>query len=507
MQFQWQCHFVTISLDLKVIWKMPLFFARNDLHAMMGFQRISIPILLAWTLVLGGCTQKAGTYESPVVTPEGFSATGAALLPDKWWTSFEDPVLDALIKRALAGNLGLRSTWARLTQAEATARKIGADLYPTLDIDTGVEGSKKRSRASATSAKVWSMDTSSEFSLGLSSSYEIDLWGRVRATADASTLDAQATAEDVRTAALTLSAEVATTWFTLVEEYGQIDLLESQLRTNEQVLELLEFRFRRGQVNATDVLQQQQLVESRRGDLATVRAGAAVLRNALSILLGDAPGMGDIPRVNDLTLLPPLPATGLPADLVRRRPDVRKAHTQLMAADRRLGAAIANRYPKLSLTAGVSSSAEYTRDLFDNWLATLAANLAAPLFDGGERKAEVARTKAVVEEYLNDYGQTVLDALGEVEDALVEESQQRTYLGSLEQQMNISDKVIQRMRDRYLSGSVNYISVLDALLTHQNLERTHLTARRQLIEFRIDLCRALGGGWQMDPPAVTASKE
>lgn len=466
---------------------------------------LSWSFLLAAALAAGGCATKPGAYDPPVAAPERFSTTGEATLPDRWWTSFEDPVLDALVERALAGSLTLRSAWARLTQAEATARKSGADLYPGLDLDAGVSGAKSRARASATSGKVWRIDTSSEFSLGLSSSYEVDLWGRVRATGDAAALDAEASFEDVRTAALTLSAEVASTWFKLVETYGQIELLQNQLGTNEQVLELIEFRFRQGQVNATDVLQQRQLVEQRRGDLANVLADAAVLRNALSILLGEMPGTGDIPRVNDLTPLPPLPATGLPGELVRRRPDVRKAETQLMAADRRVAAAVANRYPKLSLTAGVSSSPEYMRDLFDNWLATLAANLVTPLFDGGERKAEVTRTRAVVEESVNDWGQTVLSAIGEVEDALVEESQQQDHIASLEAQMALSEQVIDRMRDRYLAGNIDYVSVLDALLTQQGLERTHLTAKRQLIDYRIDLCRALGGTWRMDRPATNAA--
>ena len=178
-----------------------------------------------------------------------------------------------------------------------------------------------------------------------------------------------------------------------------------------------------------------------------------------------------------------------------------------MAADRRVGAAVANRYPKLSLTAGVSSSPEYLRDLFDNWIASLAANLVAPLFDGGERKAEVTRTKAVVEEKLNDYGQAILDAIGEVEDALAQEAEQRAYIASLEKQLDLSSTVLERMRDRYLSGNVDYISVLDTLSTHQDLERTHLTAQRKLIEYRVNLCRALAGGWRMDRPAATATFE
>ncbi len=461
-------------------------------------KRLILPVV--GSVMIAACATEPGTYAPPVATPAAFSSGGTVPLPERWWHSFDDPVLNDLIDKALANNFSLRAAWARLAQSRATLAKQQSSFLPTLDLNSGVSGSKQRSRSSAANGGDWKVSSSSEFELGLSSGYEIDLWGGIASAVDAADLDARASEEDLRTAAITLSAEVAKTWYALVEQYGQVDLLKSQLATNEQVLELTDLRFRQGQVMITDILQQQQTVESIRGTLATAESDLAVTRHALAILLGQTPADAEIPVINDLVPLPPLPATGVPADLVRQRPDIRKAYADLSAADRRVGVAIADRYPSFSLSANVSTSAENVRDLLDNWLASLAANIVAPIFEAGARKAELERTRAVVDESLADYGQAILDALGEVEDALVQESRQQAYIASLERQMELSDQVIQRMLDRYSGGDVDYISVLDALLTNQNLERTRLTASRQLLEYRIDLCRALGGGWVMERP-------
>lgn len=451
---------------------------------------------------LAACQTTTQDYQPPVTVPAAFSTTGESALPEKWWLSFDDPVLDRLVEQALSGNLTVRAAWDRLAQAEATAKKAGADLYPTLDGEAGVSGS--RQRASTTSGrKEISNDTN--LSLGLSSSYEIDLWGEIRSTRDAAQYDLSASREDVRTAAITLSAEIAATWYQLVEKYGQIDLLQSQVETNEQVLDLTTLRFQRGQVSATDVLQQQQLVESSRGSMIVAQSQARVLEHRLAVLLGRSPTEIEVPRINALATLPALPDAGLPADLVRRRPDIRKAHFAVLAADRRTAAAVADRFPRLTLNASLSTSGDYLRDLFSNWIGTLAANLAAPLFDAGLRKAEVERTRAVTAEALNDYGQTVLEALQEVEDALVQERHQRRYLDSLEKQIELSDRSLERIRDTYINGGADYLKVLDALLTNQSLERTHLEAQRTLIEYRIDLCKAIGGGWEMDDPTESGT--
>jgi NodT family efflux transporter outer membrane factor (OMF) lipoprotein len=442
--------------------------------------------------LLSGCGPAIHELKAPVAAPARFSEPGTSPLPDKWWGSFDDPVLNTLMDQALTNNFDLKTAWDRLSQAAAEARSAGADIFPTLDAE--VENSRNRYREAGQTSEGHS------YSLGLTAGYELDLWGRIRSSRDAAVFDMQASEQDLQAAALTLSAEVAGTWYQLVEQYGQLDILDEQIVTNNQVLELVTLQFRTGQVGIADMLQQQQLVESNQGEKAQVVARVKVLEHQLAILLGYSPLQAVAPRVSRLITLSAMPQTGLPAELIQRRPDIRSAYYAVLAADSDLGAAIADRFPRLSLTAGVDVSGVHTRDLFDNWLATLAANLVAPIIDGGLRKAEVDRTRAVASEALHTYGQTILDALGEVEDALAQEQHQRDFIDSLDKQLELAGQVVDRLRDRYLQGTVDYQRVLDALLSQQDLQRSHLTARRDLVQDRIDLCRALATGWTLDRP-------
>jgi NodT family efflux transporter outer membrane factor (OMF) lipoprotein len=454
--------------------------------------------LAAWA----GCAAHRDPVAPPVPPPPQYSATGTAVLPEKWWTSFEDPVLNGLVEQSLTNNLSLLAVWDRLSQAEAVARKAGAPLWPS--VDAAGRASRTIQDTETTSGGVTKSESNprSNFELGLVANYEIDLWGRIRSARDAATLDVSASREQVQGAAITLSAAVATTWYALVEQHGQIDLLSEQLANNQKVLELITERFRRGQSAAADVLQQRQLVESRQGDIVAAESRAAVLVHQLAILLGRPPTDTVAERVAALPPLPPLPSTGVPSDLVQRRPDILVAFDRLEAADRRVASAAADRLPRLSVSAELTTSGDQWRDLFDNWMATVAANIIAPLFDAGERRAEVDRTRAVLSERVRDYGQTVLVALGEVEDALVQERKQQELIVSLEKQLELSTQVIDRLRDAYINGAVDYLRVLDVVLRHQTLQRELLLARRQLILYRIDLCRALGTGWELKRPEL-----
>ena len=457
-----------------------------------GFHRGLWMTLVA--LLIAGCSTVPVRNPAAVPLPADFSDGGDVILPDHWWESFGDPVLDGLVERALAQNFSLQSVWARLDQAAAVERIARAELYPSLDIEGGA-------------ARSWSHNdrgtTANIFSMGAMAGYELDLWGRIDSRSQAATLDRQAGEAELAAAAISLSAEVAGTWYQLVEQYGQQALVSSQLDTNTRVLELITLRFRRGKVGATDVLQQRQLVESNRGELANIESLIGVLVHRLAILLGTAPDSRVTAPQDELINLPPLPVTGIPAELVQRRPELRQGFYNLQAADQRTAAAIADRFPRISLLGSSDSVADDVDDLFNNWLINLTGNLVAPVIDGGRRRAEVDRNRALTEQSLSDYRQQLIDALGEVEDALLREQQQRALIDSLDKQQVLSKQVIGRVRDSYLYGAVDYLRVLDVLLTDQNLERTRLTAQRDLIDNRIALCRALAGGWTLERP-VTA---
>jgi NodT family efflux transporter outer membrane factor (OMF) lipoprotein len=440
--------------------------------------------LLLTLLALGGCATVATVPSEPAFeVPPAFSSAGEQPRAAQWWRELDDPVLHALIEQALRDSFSLRSAQARLVQAQAAARRDGAALAPSVNLEANQSARRNQDGRLEPSG-------SDAFSLALGAGYEVDLWGRLGAAADAARLDGEVSAQELEAAAITLSGEIGRIWYRLSEQREQLALLQAQLEANEQVLELVNFRFRQGRAASADVLRQRQAVEAVRGQHAQVRAGAGVLQHQLAVLVGQPPQGFDVAR-GGLIALPPLPATGVPAELLQQRPDVQQAYFALAAADRRVAAAVAARYPRLSLSASVSTTGA---DLFQSWLATLAANLLQPLIDGGARAAEVERTRALTEQRLFDYQQVMLTALREVEDALVNEQQQQQYIASLERQLEQSDTIVDNLRARYLQGQVNYLDVLDALLTRQSLQRERLAAHRQLTEYRIDLYRALAGG-------------
>lgn len=442
--------------------------------------------LAALLLLLTACAAPPPAELKPPALPETFSRTGEAPLPSRWWRSFEDPDLDRLMEQSLAGNLSLRAAWSRLEQARALARRAGADRFPSLDLEAAA-GLSRRTASGEANAR--------DYSLGLAARYEIDLWGRIGSEAEAARLDARAGAFDLQTAAMSLSASVAGAWYELAEQLEQLRLLDEQIRVNGQVLELVRLRFRTGGAISADVLQQEQLIESRRGQRSRVLARMELLQHRLAILQGRSPGL-ELPAYGpQLPGLSPLPDTGLPAELLARRPDLRSAWSSLLAADRRFEVAVSERYPRLSLSARLDTGGDELARLFDDWLASLAANLALPLVDGGRLRAEQDRALALTEQRLHEYGQSVIEAMGEVEDALSSEAQRRILIASLERQMELAEASIKSLRERYVQGAADYQRILSALLSYQQLQSGYLTARLDLIRDRIALCRSLGGGW------------
>lgn len=446
--------------------------------------------LLLALLFLAGCATPLSSptdiRQANLELPEQFSEPGVQPPRNAWWQSFGDEHLNQLVQKALAGNLGLKASFQRLQQAKAVADRQSAGLFPTLDATAGAE----RQESDASDDNL--------FRAGLTASYEIDLWGRVQALSEAEALRAAASMADYQAAGVSLSGEITSTWFQLIEQRAQLELAETQLNTNQNVLKVIESRFATGQGGSTDVLRQRQLVIASRERVSNIQGDITLLENQLSVLLGQAPGGESLPDRNTLPALPPLPDTGIPAELLQRRPDLQRAFLQVQAADQDLAAAISNRFPRLSIEASVTAQSDDTSDLFDNWLATLAGNLVAPIVDGGQRRAEVRRSEAAMAELVQQYGQTALTAIQEVEDALAREQQQQRRLQSLEKQRQLADTTYLQLRTQYLNGGVSYIEVLTALQDRQDLQRTILTSRQQLLTARVGLYRALAGPIQVD---------
>ncbi len=450
--------------------------------------------LLLFLLILGcaSCVRGVDRTEVFPYLPPAFSESGESALPAMWWSSFHDKQLDHFVQLALQENLTLLAAWDRLQQAQAIAVKAGAERYPNLNVTA--------STATSTGRESDSNFETENVLTGLVASYELDVWGRVRANRDAAELETRISHFDLQAAAITLTAQVASVWYNLVEQHSQFQLLNRQIATNKKALEIISVQVRTGKVGVADMLQQQQLIEANFGEKARLEAQIRLLENQLAVLLGSPPGMNFGSHEMNLVELPPMPKVGLPLGLLQRRPDVRSSFNAILAADKRVAAAIADRYPRISLTARLETSGDQSSDLFHNWLASFAANLTSPLFDAGSRRAEVSRTRSLASERVHLYGQVVLEAVAEVENALTSEKQQAIYITSLRRQLELASQAIGRIREKYIQGGVDYQRVLTALLAHQRIERELLVAKRQRVINRIDLCRALGGGWELERP-------
>lgn len=479
--------------------------------------------------LLAGCAHEeyASSAEKTIVAPESFLAEAVQGAPwtDRWYTDFGSSTLSNLVTEALTNNFDLKVAWARLQQAEAIARQAAAPLWPSLtssfsasktdsigDGETSgftgggfIPGEGTNGEAGASGALGFTR-AGEEYRLSFGASYELDVWGRLRNNYEAAKLDREAIRADAEALAMTLSAQVATTWFGILAQQQKVDLLEKQLKTSSAFLDLTLMRLGQGNGNGLDVTQQKQQVESIRGQLANARSLLQVRENQLLVLLGRSgpPREGEFNSASArLPLLPPIPDPGLPSDLVRNRPDLRAAMQRLEAADHRTAAAAADRLPKLRLSANFILQEQEIARLLDEALWTAAATASQSLFEGGRRQAAVARTEAVARERLHQYGQTYLNAIREVRDAWIQERQQKELLRSREEQLRSADLVLSLARKRYTEGAVDYLRVLTALQSLQRLQVEHVDERLELLNRRVALYRSLGGTWTraLDPPS------
>jgi outer membrane protein TolC len=244
------------------------------------------------------------------------------------------------------------------------------------------------------------------------------------------------------------------------------------------------------------VLRQRQLVEATREQAVIVQARIEVLEHRLAVLQGAAAQEVSYDVGTALPTLPPLPSTGLPSELLNRRPDVRRDYLALQAADRDVASAVSAQYPRLNLSASVITAAESPENLFREWIASVAGQLIGPIVDGGQRRAEVDRNRAVVLQRFGEYAETVLTAYREVEDALSSERYQLERMKLLQAQLDLAHQNSIQLREQYLIREVDYLDVLSAITEEQRLQRATLSARLELLLIRISLYLALAGDFE-----------
>jgi len=443
-------------------------------------------LLVSHVFFVAGCSPKVTQIDSPAEPVGDFSASGTEVIPDQWWTSFNDSQLNALMETALEGNFDLAASWEQYLAARAVAKRQSSFLLP--DLEASVQNALRRPEPDFAGGE--------NFQQGLSASYEVDLWGRIRSSVQAEQFRAEATLWDYQAMAMSLSAEIALTWYQWLAANNQFRLIQKQIQTNEDIIKLIKARFGSGQIRAVDILRQTQLLEATRDQKLLIESNLATLENQLAVLIGQAPQEKWLFSTEGLPKLPELPATGLPLELVRRRPDIQRAHSFLLAADREMAAAVTSKYPRLSFSTAVQFRSNNFDGLFRDWAYSLAGNLVAPLFYGGRLQAEVDRTGAVKQQRLYEYGQTVLVAFREVEDALVLERKQSERLEIMKRRLDLAKKTYEQLKISFLNGLNNYLDVLLALDQEQQLRRELIDSELELLEIRIGLYRALAGGFQ-----------
>jgi NodT family efflux transporter outer membrane factor (OMF) lipoprotein len=455
--------------------------------------RLLLPVFLAQAL--SSCTPFGPASRMPQEiepVPASYSIEDTVSDPrQRWWETFDDAELNTVVKEALSGNQTLAAYWARLGKAKALAVKAGADLMPAV---SGEAGASYARRGTTGDSSAESTDNEN-YSLGLIASYEVDLWGRVRAETQSASFAAAATRHDLNAAAITIAAEVSERWVRIISQRQQKILLQRQLNANETYLDLVDLRFRKSQASALDVMQQKQLVERVKALLPLIELEERLQLNELALLMGRQPYNNPDFQRDTLPELHAPPAAGLPAQLLEFRPDILAAYLRLSAADQDLAAARADRLPALRLTGSAAYSSNELDQLFDNWLLNLAAGVTAPLIDGGRRKAEVSFAEAAVQEQLAEYRRTVLNAVREVEGALIREEKLRENITGIENQLKAAQTALEEAGFRYTNGLIDYLPVLTQLLSVQNLELDLISRRADLLVARINLYRAIGGSW------------
>lgn len=435
-------------------------------------------------LMFSGCSPKTANHTLPIDTPETFSGSGDQELPDKWWTVFDNDRLDTVVSRALSSNFNVKIAWHRMQASRAVVKRESSYLWPGLE--SNLQGGLQYPTPDFVGGE--------NMQIGLASVYEVDLWGRISSRVQAEKFRAEASMLDYQTAAISLSGEIVRVWYQLMAEQRRLAIIQEQIQNNKKTLNLLNARFAGGQIRSTDILRQKQVIASAENQKVDTETRIRVLENQLAVLSGKPPqdtiGHGS----DSLPGLPALPETGVPADLVQRRPDVQNAFFRLKAADREVAAAISDQYPRLSLNATMAIRSNTVDNIFQTWARTFTANLTGPLLYAGRLRAEADRTRSVKKQRLYQYGQAVLTAFQEVENALIREKKQKESIANLQEQYKLASQSYTRLKTQYFNGVTGYLDVLTALNEKQQLRRDLITAKLSLMQNRIALYRALAGG-------------
>lgn len=449
-------------------------------------------MLFVLGLLLAGCVQVTppGEEDLSVAVPAEWGGDGApGAVTAGWVASFQDEGLVAVMEEALSGNLQLQAALARLDQAVSLARIEGADRWPQLSL------AGNASRQMSNNLQDLPIRTRSDrFGVDAVVSWELDLWGRVRAQTIAASADAEAAQADYIALRLSLASRVANAWFATIAARRQESLAMETVASFEANLTTVQERFERGLSPALDLRLTRANVANAQATQAFQKRIADNSARQLEALLGRYPS-GRINVADSLPdLLEPVPA-GVPSELLLRRPDILGAANRLMAADARLKESKRALLPAIRLTGSYGRASgeleDILEDSFDVW--SLVGNITAPIFQGGRLRANVDRSDARLQEAVANYRDTVLTAFREVESALAAEAYLQEQLDALQISVEESTGAQDLAEERYERGLVDIITVLESQRRAFNARSAYIALQNELLQNRLALYLALGG--------------
>ena len=451
-------------------------------------------LLLA--LVAGGCTLGPDYQRPELPMPDAYLQTadeGATIANLPWWELFQDPQLRSLIEVALEENKNLAIAAARVEEARAQFGVTRADQFPNVNAGTRAE------RGNTAELINEDLGTNTTLTLGAQLSWELDIWGKLRRATESARAQLLATEEAQRAVTITLIADVASAYLLLRDLDDRYVIAERTVETREESLGIIQARYDEGTVPLIDVNQADVELAEAQVTRSELYRRVIATENLLSILLGRNPGPISRGMPLEMQVFPPSLPTGVPAELLARRPDVRQAEQELAAQTARIGVAEANRLPSLNLLGQLGFVDDNLDDLFDTDLWNIGGEFTGPLFDAGRTKQQVEVEIARTEQLLNQYGLTVQQALREVEDALVSIRTLNEQLQYRERQVASSRSATTLSRARYDGGVTSYLEVLDSERSLFDNELAESITRRTSLDAVVQLYKALGGGWQLPP--------
>jgi multidrug efflux system outer membrane protein len=468
------------------------------------------------TLLLAGCAVGPNYKRPQVAVPSQWTvaaARGTSTKPiekDEWWSSFQDPELNSLIERAAAQNLDLKLALDRVDEARAARGIVRSGYFPSMDASASATRNRQRVIAPVSQNSVNIVPVEfNNFQGALGASWELDVFGGIRRGVQAASAEVAAAEENLRDVRVILFGDVGRVYAQLRGFQRRLEIANKNIKTQQDTFDLTRTRAKAGLATELDVSRAAAQLESTKAVVPTLLGGIDISIHRLSILLGEEPGAlrSELENASPIPAAAPDVEVGLPSDLLKRRPDIRRSEAQLAAATARIGEAKADLFPHFVLTGAAGRQASQLHDITlgaGNFFS-VGPGISLPLFTGGRIRSNIAVQDARQREALISYRSSVLNALEEVQNALVNYAQEQERRDRLNEAAQQSQLAVDLATEQYKAGLTDFLAVLDAQRELYADEDQAVQSQTSVATNVIALYRALGGGWN-GGPVVAATK-